>query len=144
MAPLARRSSGRSASPASTSSATRHVRARRRSGWPARSTSGSKKARAAELLALAADARAAWARGRVGGDADVLFESRLADGRWVGHATDHTLVAVDASSDRALENVIGRVQVERLDPVAPDRVVGRLVDVVPPPAPFAAGGIDGR
>ncbi len=103
-----------------------------------------RKARAAELLALAADARAAWARGRVGGDADVLFESRLGDGRWVGHATDHTLVAVDASSDRALENVIGRVQVERLDPVAPDRVVGRLVDVVPPPAPFAAGGIDGR
>ena len=103
-----------------------------------------RKARAAELLALAADARAAWARGRVGGDADVLFESRLDDGRWVGHATDHTLVAVDAGSDRALENVVGRVRLERVDPVAPDRVVGRLVDVVPPPAPLAAGGIDGR
>jgi threonylcarbamoyladenosine tRNA methylthiotransferase MtaB len=103
-----------------------------------------RKARATELLALAAGARAAWARDRVGGDADVLFESRLGDGRWVGHATDHTLVAVDAGSDRALENVVGRVRLEHVDPVAPERVVGRLVDVVQPPPPPDAGGTDGR
>jgi threonylcarbamoyladenosine tRNA methylthiotransferase MtaB len=103
-----------------------------------------RKARAAELLSLAADARAGWARGRVGADADVLFESRLGDGRWIGHATDHTLVAVDAAPDRALENVVGHVRLEHVDPAAPERVVGHLVGVVPPPEPPAAGGIDGR
>jgi len=103
-----------------------------------------RKARAAELLSLAADARGVWARGRVGAEAVVLFESRLGDGRWVGHATDHTLVAVDVASGRALENVVGHVRLEHVDPVAPERVVGRIVGVVPPPAPPAAGGIDGR
>jgi threonylcarbamoyladenosine tRNA methylthiotransferase MtaB len=99
-----------------------------------------RRSRAAELLAVAADARARWARGRVGGEASVLFESRLDDGRWAGHATDHTLVSVPA--ERELENVIGRVRIEALDPSQPDRVVGRLVDIVPPPE--AAGGSDAR
>jgi threonylcarbamoyladenosine tRNA methylthiotransferase MtaB len=52
-----------------------------------------KKRRAAELLAVAADARARWAARHVGTECNVLFEERLGDGRWVGHATDHTLVA---------------------------------------------------
>jgi threonylcarbamoyladenosine tRNA methylthiotransferase MtaB len=99
-----------------------------------------RKARAAELLAYAAEARASWARGRVGSEASVLFESILHDGRWVGHAADHTLVGVDGRAGEDLENVVGRVRVETVDPLQPDRVVGRLVDVVPRPA----GGFDAR
>ncbi|HLO34494.1 MAG TPA: radical SAM protein, partial [Candidatus Deferrimicrobium sp.] len=95
-----------------------------------------KKARAAELLAVAADARAAWAAGRIGRPADVLFETRLDDGRWVGHATDHTLVAAPATAPGAdLENAIGRVAVEAVDPARRDRVVGRILSVSPPAAP---------
>jgi threonylcarbamoyladenosine tRNA methylthiotransferase MtaB len=99
-----------------------------------------RKARAAELLVESAAARARWARGRLGRDAIVLFETRLGDGRWVGHAADHTLVAVDAGSGQALENVVGRVRVEAVDVSQADRVVGRLLDFVPPPA----GGHDAR
>ena len=99
-----------------------------------------RKQRAAELLAHAADARAAWARSRVGREATVLFESRLDDGRWTGHAADHTLVAVDAAGGAPFENAIGQVTIDAVDPVQPDRVVGRLVDLVPPPA----GGLDAR
>jgi threonylcarbamoyladenosine tRNA methylthiotransferase MtaB len=99
-----------------------------------------RKARATQLIALAAEARARWARSRVGREATVLFESRLDDGRWAGHATDHTRVAVAARPGGDLENVIGRVEIDAVDSAAPDRVVGRLVDVVPPPA----GGSDAR
>jgi hypothetical protein len=99
-----------------------------------------RKVRATELLALASSANARWALSRVGGEASVLFETRLDDGRWVGHAADHALVAAAADAGRGLENVIGRVHVESVDPAVADRVVGRLVDVVPPPA----GGPDAR
>jgi tRNA A37 methylthiotransferase MiaB len=85
-----------------------------------------KKRRAAELLAVAAEARARWAAAHVGADVEVLFEHRLADGRWVGHAADHTLVAAAADRDADLENAIGRVRVDAIDPAAPDRVVGRI------------------
>ena len=92
-----------------------------------------KKGRAAELLAHAADARAAWASGRVGADASVLFETRLDDGRWVGHAADHTLVAAPpAEVSGSLENHIGRVRVETIDPASPDRVVGRILSLSTP------------
>jgi tRNA A37 methylthiotransferase MiaB len=116
-----------------------------RPGTPAVRMSGQvderlRKSRAAELLALAADARAAWARGRVGGEATVLFETRLDDGRWLGHATDHALIAAAAGNGRDLENAIGRVHVESVDPAVADRVVGRLLDVITPPA----GGPDAR
>ena len=99
---VASRSSARSISPGSTSSATRRGRARPRPAWPARSTSATKKRRAAELLAIAADARARWAsRAMSARAADVLLEHRLDDGRWVGHAADHTLVAVSPLGDDA-------------------------------------------
>jgi threonylcarbamoyladenosine tRNA methylthiotransferase MtaB len=92
-----------------------------------------KKRRAAELLAHAAGARAAWAASRVGARADVLFETRLEDGRWVGHATDNTLVAAGALRSAAdLENVIGRVAIDAVDPDRPDRVVGRILSMSPP------------
>jgi threonylcarbamoyladenosine tRNA methylthiotransferase MtaB len=116
-----------------------------RPGTPATRMTGQveeprRKVRATELLALASAAKARWALSRVGGEASVLFESRLDDGRWVGHATDHALVAAAAEAGRDLENVIGRVHVESVDPAVADRVVGRLVDVVPLPA----GGPDAR
>ena len=96
-----------------------------------------KKRRAAQLLAIAAEARASWAAAHVGAEADVLFETRLDDGRWAGHAADHTLVAADGpapSGDRAasFENHIGRVRIDAVDAVVRDRVVGHLLSISPP------------
>ena len=88
-----------------------------------------KKARAAELLAVAADARERWARSRVGRVADVLFETRLDDGRWVGHAADHTPVAVAAPEEGPLENAIGRVRIDGVDASRRDRVVGPILSL---------------
>jgi threonylcarbamoyladenosine tRNA methylthiotransferase MtaB len=89
-----------------------------------------KKARAAALLAVAADARQQWAGGRVGGLADVLFETRLDDGRWAGHAADHTLVAVTPDQPELdVENVIGRVAIDAVDPSRRDRVIGRILSL---------------
>ena len=104
-----------------------------------------KKRRAAAILAVAADARARWAASHVGAEVDVLFEEPLGDGSWVGHATDHTLVAARPGGDLALANAIGRVLVESVDSGTPDRVVGRILALAPaPPLATAPGGIDGR
>jgi threonylcarbamoyladenosine tRNA methylthiotransferase MtaB len=92
-----------------------------------------KKARAAELLRLAASARARRAEADVGGVADVLFESRLADGRWVGHAADYVPVVASAPAGQSLANAIGRVAVDGVDPSARDRAVGRILAISPPP-----------
>ena len=54
----------------------------------------------------------------------MLFESRLPDGRWVGHAEDHVLVAA-AGTD--LENAIGRVMIEGIDREVADRAIGSIV-----------------
>jgi threonylcarbamoyladenosine tRNA methylthiotransferase MtaB len=97
-----------------------------------------KKARAATLLAVAADARQRWARGRVGGLADVLFETRLDDGRWAGHAADHTLVAIaPGQPELDFENVVGRVAIHAVDPARRDRVVGRILSLSPPLIPMS-------
>ena len=93
-----------------------------------------RKRRSAELLALAAHARAQFARRQLGRSASVLFESRLPDDRWAGHAENHQVVAVEAAGE--LENTIGRVAVTRVDAAAPDRVVGRLLDAIPPARPI--------
>jgi threonylcarbamoyladenosine tRNA methylthiotransferase MtaB len=109
-----------------------------------------KKQRASELLELAARARARFAAAHVGRDVRVLFETRLDDGRWVGHAEDHARVAVDGDD---LENAIGTTVVTGIDPDVPDRVIGRLVDVdrparqLRPALPVlsaATGGSNGR
>ena len=93
-----------------------------------------KKRRAAELLAVAADARARRAASRVGSVASVLFEEPLGDGRWLGHAEDHTLVAAVAPDGRrSLANSIATVTVDAVDPGHPDRVTGTLVSLTPPP-----------
>jgi threonylcarbamoyladenosine tRNA methylthiotransferase MtaB len=97
-----------------------------------------KRQRAAELLAVAADARADWAASRVGTRADVLLESRLDDGRWTGHAADHTLVATAPNRlDDDLENVVARVAIEAVDPARRDRVVGRILSMSGPSVPLA-------
>ena len=97
-----------------------------------------KKRRAAELLAVAAAARGRGAAGRVGGDARVLVEHRLPDGRWTGHAEDHTLVAVDAPGQADLENAIARVRIGGVDPDRRDRVAGRILSLSPATAPGAS------
>ncbi len=93
-----------------------------------------RKRRATELLALAAAARADFARRQLGRTASVLFESPLPDGRWAGHAENHQVVAVEAAAD--LENTIGRVALTRVDASAPDRVVGRVLDRIAPARPI--------
>jgi tRNA A37 methylthiotransferase MiaB len=103
-----------------------------------------KKRRAAALLAVAADARARWAARHVGTECDVLFEERLTDGRWVGHAADHTLVAARPDDALSVANGIGRVIVESIDIETPDRVVGRIVALaraVEPPRGRATSGV---
>ena len=83
-----------------------------------------KKRRSAELLALAAERRAAFAAAHVGREVDVLFESRLPDHRWIGHAEDHVLVAASGSD---LENAIGRVMIDGIDREVADRAIGSIV-----------------
>ena len=83
-----------------------------------------KKRRAAELLAEAAARRAAFAAEQVGRVASVLFERRLLDGRWAGHAEDLVLVA--AAGDE-LQNAIGRVRIDGIDGEVADRAVGSIV-----------------
>jgi threonylcarbamoyladenosine tRNA methylthiotransferase MtaB len=97
-----------------------------------------KKRRAAELLAVASDARAAWAAARVGGEARVLLEHRLPDGRWTGHAEDHTLVAVHAPREEDLENTIAIVRINGVDPARRDRVAGRILSLSPATAQGAS------
>ena len=89
-----------------------------------------KKARSAALLALAEEARVAFAREHLGGTATVLLERRIDDGRWVGHAADHVLVAVPAAAappHADLENAIATVGIEALDPAVLERLVGRVL-----------------
>jgi hypothetical protein len=60
--------------------------------------------------------------------ANVLFETLLDDGRWIGHAEDNVLVAAPEPGGRPLENVIARVVVDGIDPAIADRAIGRLID----------------
>jgi threonylcarbamoyladenosine tRNA methylthiotransferase MtaB len=85
-----------------------------------------KKRRSAELLAVAAAGRAAFAATHVGSEADVLFERRMPDGRWIGHAADNVLVAAPGDD---LENAIGRVKIDAIDGEAADRAAGSIVAI---------------
>jgi threonylcarbamoyladenosine tRNA methylthiotransferase MtaB len=94
------------------------------------------KRRADEALALAAEARRRFAARQLGRDMSVLFEQRLADGRWLGHAENHVLVSAAARPGAAayaspMRGVIGIVSAEAVDPAAPDRITGRLMSAVP-------------
>ena len=105
-----------------------------RPGTPATRMAGqvderTRKARASELLGIAAEARASFARRGLGTQTRVLLESRLPDGRWIGHAEDHVVVAVTprAGDDTELENAILTVRRTAVDADAPARVAGEIV-----------------
>ncbi len=107
-----------------------------RPGTPAARMAGqvdeaTRKRRSAELLALARERRRAFAASRAGRELRVLFEERLPDGRWVGHAEDHVLVAVPAPAGVSLGNVIGTVLAGAPEADAPDRLSGRLAALSP-------------
>ncbi|HJX67937.1 MAG TPA: MiaB/RimO family radical SAM methylthiotransferase [Candidatus Limnocylindrales bacterium] len=101
-----------------------------------------KKQRSAEALALAAEARTRFAARQLGGELRVLFERQLPNGLWLGHAENHLLVEAAATGGGSLENVIGLVRAESIDPGAPDRIVGRLLATDPPRS--QAAGADTR
>jgi threonylcarbamoyladenosine tRNA methylthiotransferase MtaB len=97
-----------------------------------------KKRRAAEALELASQARARFAARQLGTEVRVLFERQLLDGRWLGHAESHVPAAAASPDGSTLENRIGLVLAESIDPEAPDRLTGRLL-AVGPPRPERAG-----
>lgn len=97
-----------------------------------------RKTRAAVLLALAAEARAGYARRRVGDRASVLLEERLDDGRWVGHTEDYVEAVVDGSTGGVRENAIVDVTLDALDETGPARVAATAVTVH---LPVAARGV---
>jgi threonylcarbamoyladenosine tRNA methylthiotransferase MtaB len=103
--------------------------------------SQTKKRRAAEALALAADARVSFAERQIGEEMRVLFEAPLPDGRWLGHAESHVLVAAAAPGGDPLRNAIGLVRAESIGPDAPDRLLGRLLAVDWPPISLPPGRI---
>ena len=111
-----------------------------RPGTPATRMAGqvperTKKERAATLLAIGADAKATFARRSLGTTTRVLVETRLPDGRWVGHAEDHVLVAVAPrpGDPHDLENAIVTVRRIAVDGEVAERVTGEIlaVDVAP-------------
>lgn len=101
-----------------------------------------RKARAAALLDLAADARARFARHRVGGRARVLLEERTPDG-WVGRSEDYVEVAVAAGptapGSRLTANALVDVRITTVAPDSPGRVRATALHVDPPPHPGGPG-----
>ncbi len=93
-----------------------------------------KRERAEVLLRFAADARARFAARAVGSRVTVLFETATDDGRWLGRSEANVLVLAASPDGRSLENAVCRVALEAVDPSAPDRVGGRVLELVPPPA----------
>ncbi len=107
-----------------------------RAGTPATRMAGqvdeaTKKRRATELGRLGDACRAGFAARRVGATASVLFETRLPDGRWMGHAEDHVLVAVLApvGPTSSLESSIGRVRLDAVEADTPWRLDGTLLSL---------------
>ena len=103
-----------------------------------------KKRRSAEALSIAAEARARFAERHLGRELRVLFEQPLLDGRWLGHAESHVLVAAapaPAAGGESLANAIGLVRAESIDSTAPDRLVGRLLSIVPWQEPLAKSAL---
>ncbi len=88
-----------------------------------------KKLRAAEALAVAAELRSSFARAQLGREVRVLFERQLPDGRWIGHAESHVLAAAPSTDGRSLENAIGLVRAESIEPGHPDRLAGSLLSI---------------
>jgi threonylcarbamoyladenosine tRNA methylthiotransferase MtaB len=113
-----------------------------RPGTPATRMAGQvpepvRRKRAAALLEEAAVARARFAARATGGRRRVLLEEPAdpSDPRagWVGHAEDYVLVRVPGPAP-ALEGAIAVVAVEAVDPLDPERAIGRLERLLPRPA----------
>ncbi len=116
-----------------------------RPGTPASRMAGQvpepvRRARAAELLELGAAARRTFAVRAIGGERRVLFERRDPAGGWTGHADDNILVrAVPPGDAGTLAGELARVAIERVDPSDPGRVIGRLLERLPPSLARPAG-----
>jgi threonylcarbamoyladenosine tRNA methylthiotransferase MtaB len=98
-----------------------------------------RRARANELLALAASAHRRFAARAVGTERRVLFERPDPAGGWIGHAEDHVLVRAGARHESGSDlgvraGELARVAIVGIDPVDPQRVVGRLLGLVPRPS----------
>ncbi len=52
---------------------------------------------------------------------------------WVGHAEDNAIVVAPAPAGRSLGGEIAIVHVERIDPLDPERVIGRVERLVARP-----------
>ncbi len=114
-----------------------------RPGTPATRMAGhvpesARRARATELLALAASARRRFAARAVGAQRRVLFEQPDPAGGWIGHAEDHVLVRTEARAGSLADpgsfaGELARVAIIGIDPVDPERVIGRLLGLVPRP-----------
>ena len=78
--------------------------------------------------------KATFARRSLGTTTRVLVETRLPDGRWVGHAEDHVLVAVTPrpGDPDDLENAILTVRRTAVDGEVAERVTGEILAVDPP------------
>jgi threonylcarbamoyladenosine tRNA methylthiotransferase MtaB len=100
-----------------------------------------KKRRSAEALSLAAEARARFAERHLGRELRVLFERPLPDGRWLGHAESHVLVAVAPADGGSLANAIGLVRAGSIDPTASDRLVGSLLSTSRAQEPLAESAL---
>ena len=101
-----------------------------------------RRARAAELLALAAAARREHVARAVGSERLVLVEAPYGAGGWIGRGEDYLLVRVGAAGDPSLDGEIARVAVTGPDPDDPERAIGRVVAIVPrpeTPGPVSAG-----
>jgi threonylcarbamoyladenosine tRNA methylthiotransferase MtaB len=107
-----------------------------RPGTPATRMAGqvdeaTKKARAAELLAMAASGREAFAKRGLGTTTRVLMEQQLPDGRWIGHAEDHVVVAVSPrdGDPQDLENAVVTARRTTIDPAIAERVEGEILEI---------------
>jgi threonylcarbamoyladenosine tRNA methylthiotransferase MtaB len=92
-----------------------------------------RRARAAELLALAGRLRRARVARAAGTERLVLFETPVASGGWLGHAEDMVAVRATTGDGRSLDGEIARVFVDGPDPEDRDRAHGRVVALVPRP-----------
>ena len=112
-----------------------------RPGTPATRMAGhvpepARRARATQLLALAASAQRRFAARAVGAERRVLFEQADPAGGWIGHGEDHVLVRAEAraasfAGPGLLAGELARVAIVGIDPVDSRRVVGRLLELVP-------------
>ena len=100
-----------------------------------------KKRRSAEALAIASKARARFGERHLGRELRVLFEQKLPDGRWLGHAESHVLVAAAPPDGGSLENAIGLVHAEGIDAAVSDRLVGSLLSISRPQEPLAESAL---